>query len=457
MQFDQTLLDHASMHAWELYSRAIGTEYRQCVDEGKDVMQYEALARAIDALPLGPVREELADIFFKAMLAAQQRPDYPYDEPSELSAIRAARPAARPQLPRVPDGATLRARVAGAWLGRVCGCLLGKPVEGWPSQDIEELARKQGNFPLTKYLAFDEEICRRLGRMDGAWIDRIDGCAPVDDDTNYTALAALCVIEKYGRGFTPRDVAEAWVASQPKNAYCTAERRAFRNFVIGIQPPASATYKNPDREFIGAQIRADYFGYICPGDPEQAADMAWRDGCISHVKNGIYGEMFVAAMLAAAAVTDDMLLVIEAGLGEIPISSRLYEAVRSLLADHAAGLSQAECFAALHRRYDEGLSYDWVHTIPNALIVVASLLYGEKDYGRSVCMAVQQGFDTDCNGATVGSIVGMMLGEAGIPEMWSRPMGGRLKTSIFGASEVSVADMAALTMKHIALGSEQDL
>ena len=206
---------------------------------------------------------------------------------------------------------------------------------------------------------------------------------PVDDDTNYVVLAQE-VVEKYGRNFTSYDVSRAWLTLQSKDAYCTAERVAFCNFVKGFEPPESAKYKNPYREWIGAQIRGDYFGYINPGNPEIAAKMAFRDVSISHVKNGIYGEMFVVAMLAVAACTNDIKDIILGGLAQIPYTSRLYEAVTVILSDFENGVSQKECFISIHKRYNEYDGHDWCHTISNAMIVIAALLYGNGDFGKSI-------------------------------------------------------------------------
>ena len=178
--------------------------------------------------------------------------------------------------------------------------------------------------------------------------------------------------------------------------------------------------------------------------------MAWRDGCIAQVKNGIYGEMFASAMIAQAAVESDIEKIILAGLGEIPQKSRLAEAVLSVLNGWKNGDSQEAMFASIHARFDEHRGHDWCHTISNAMIVAASLLYGGGDYGRSVCMAVQTGFDTDCNGATVGSILGMRGGAQGIGDEWTGPIHGLLDTSIFGVGRVRISDLAKKTMAHIA-------
>ena len=64
-------------------------------------------------------------------------------------------------------------------------------------------------------------------------------------------------------------------------------------------------------------------------------------------------------------------------------------------------------------------------------------------------MAVQTGFDTDCNGATLGSILGMRNGSAGVSETWTKPINGELNTSIFGVGKVKISDMVESTMSHM--------
>jgi ADP-ribosylglycohydrolase len=271
----------------------------------------------------------------------------------------------------------------------------------------------------------------------------------VDDDTNYVVLAQR-LVRKYGRNFTPDNVMDTWLELQSRNAYCTAERVAYRNFLNGFRPPYSAAYKNPYREWIGAQIRGDYFGYINPGNPEMAAEMAWRDACISHVKNGIYGEMFAAAMIACAAVTDNIRDIILGGLAQIPATSRLHEQITKMVDMWDNGATEAEAFAHINRLYDDRNGHDWCHTISNALVVTASLLYGGGDYSRSICIAVENGFDTDCNGATVGSILGMRGGKGCIDPYWLAPVRGMLDTSIFGSGRCDIEKLIDRTMAHMA-------
>ena len=83
------------------------------------------------------------------------------------------------------------------------------------------------------------------------------------------------------------------------------------------------------------------------------------------------------------------------------------------------------------------------------MIVTAALLYGNKDFGKSICIAVQTGFDTDCNGATVGSVVGMINGISKIGKKWTEPIGGVLDTSIFGVGKVNIEEMVDKTLKHL--------
>lgn len=442
---------YANMHDWESYFSELMTEYRQSMEEGLDIGSYRELFTAVSQLPKGEIKKKLSDVLFEIVSSAPVVPEYPYVEPSDLEGIRSLRREI-PALGDIPEQAVLENKIAGAWLGRICGCLLGKPVEGVRTNELIPFLKDTGNFPLHRYILSTDltpEIVDRYNfRFPEPWCADKSHGMPADDDTNYVVLAQL-LIERYGRDFTPNDVARIWLSCQSKDAYCTAERVAFCNFIRGYEPPVSAVYKNPYREWIGAQIRGDYFGYINPGNPELAAEMAFRDASISHIKNGIYGEMFISAMLAAAAVTDDLQTVLRSGLAQIPHTSRLYEAVTGIMNGYEAGVSQADCFAGIHEKYDEHNVHDWCHTISNAMIVVASLLYGGGDYGRSICMAVETGFDTDCNGATVGSVLGMLYGADHIDSAWTGPLEDTLYTAVFGMDKLKISDRIQLTFQQM--------
>jgi len=441
---------YQNIHDWEFYSSNLLTEYQQSVDEGLDIEIYKDVFSSVSRLPKGEIKKKLGDVLFEIIISSDIKEGYPYNEPSEIGQIQAMRRGKTTPLPH--DSSTFKNKLHGAWLGRICGCMLGKTVEGIRIAELIPFLQETGNYPMHRYIYrsdLTDQILKKYnyGFSGRCYADEIDGM-PVDDDTNYVVLAQK-LIQDFGRDFTPYDVSRAWLRYQEKDAYCTAERVAFCNFVKGYAPPQSAIYKNPYREWIGAQIRGDYFGYINPGDPKLAAEMAWRDASISHIKNGIYGEMMVAAMLAVAAATDDIEEIILGGLAEIPHTSRLYEDTTSVLECYKNGASQEECFRMIHTKYDDRIGHDWCHTISNAMIVVASLLYGNGDFGKTVCMAVEAGFDTDCNGATAGSVLGMAKGIESIPEYWQRPINNKLHTTIFGVGTVSITDCVEKTLSHI--------
>ncbi len=447
---DKIVPNYSSVPDRELYCTAITDEYTQSLEEGLDIEMYKDVFTVISNLPKGDVKKKFGDVIFEIVINAKQKDDYKYTEPSELANIREL---LKPyKICSAYDKTKLRSKISGAWMGRVCGCMLGKSVEGIRSNEFIPFLKETGNYPMHRYILrkdIDSIDTQKYSFyfISREFADTVDGM-PVDDDTNYTVMSQR-IVERYGRDFTPQNVSQAWLRYQSKEAYCTAERVAYCNFIKGYEPPYSAIYKNPYREWIGAQIRTDYYGYINPGDPKLAAEMAWRDASISHIKNGIYGAMFVSAMLAVAAVTSNIEDIILAGLAEIPYTSRLYESIMTVLDGYKNGVTHKDCLKMIQSMYDEYSGYGWCHTIPNAMIVTASLLYGGSDYGRSVCMAVQSAYDTDCNGATVGSILGMANGIESIPEYWQKPINNKLHTSIFGVGTVSITEMVEKTLEHI--------
>jgi ADP-ribosylglycohydrolase len=420
--------------------RLLQAEMAQRREEGCDLGD---LTQKIEAAIAEGTIDTQADVFWAELEALPPCPTS-REEPSQLETIRASRPAGpRRYTPNLSEAA-LAQRIYGAWLGRCVGCTLGKPVEGWPRAKIEAYLRTADAYPLFSYFPVLDPFPEGLALWDNyqrTGLGYVRGMTR-DDDIDYTVLG-LHVLETYGRDFSSRDVAMAWIDSLPFHKVYTAEAAAYRNLVNGLEPPHTARYRNPYREWLGAQIRADMWGYVNPGNPEQAAEFAYRDASLSHTANGVYGAMWAAACLAAAFATDDLRQVIAAGLAEIPEDCRLAEAVRDSVMWADEGLTWEDAWERVNARYGD---YHPVHVINNTCVIVLGLVYGEADLGESICLAVMGGWDTDCTGATVGSIVGAMRGAAALPEQWVGPLNDQLESIVLGFHESRISDLARRTL-----------
>ena len=420
----------------------LGLEIAQRREEGCDVGGFEERLAGIAARDPSE-KERLMNGLWGELSSLVPRGDFPYVEPSDLHSIQAARPDGPRSMGVSISEGEYRDRVLGAWLGRCVGCVLGKPVEGWPRARIEDYLGLAGEEGLDDYFPEVDprpEEFRLHPSYPGAVQGSIDGM-PRDDDLDYTILG-LHVLEEHGLDFTTGDVADEWLSHMPIRLTYTAERVTYRNLVDGLTPTETATHRNPYREWIGAQIRGDVWGYVAPGMPEVAAGLAFRDASLSHVKNGIYGEMFVAAMVSAALVTGDIHEIVEVGLSEIPGESRLAEAVRDVRGWSRECDDWRDAWELVMEKYG---GYHWVHTINNAAFVLLGLLYGGGDLWKTVSVSVMAGFDTDCNGATAGSIVGAVLGARALPERWVAPLDDRVKSALSGFAESSISDLARRT------------
>ena len=440
------------------FAESILIEFEQSADEGRMVQPFTEEAKLIfETNKLGYDQEDEAKNLAKKLKSAPVRPDFPYIEPAELEDIKKERPTKdRDAIKKTeinPDA--YYNKVYGAWLGRCSGCLLGKPVEFWLRDKIVGMLKDTDNYPIDRYLTsnVDSKIKKKYFIVDELpnnldnpvkWINNVS-CGPEDDDTNYTILY-LKTIETYGKNFTSEDVSFSWLMNLTYLHTYTAERAAYRNFINNIPPPLSGSYDNPCREWIGAQIRADCFGYIALGDTEKAAEYAWRDGRISHIKNGIYGEMFVAAMIARAAVSSDIQDIIRHGLGEIPKNSRLTEAIEKVFDWYYQGIGWEEAIDNIYNIYDEKNIHHKFHTLSNAMICIVSLLWGQGDFEKTIGISVCAALDTDCNAATTGSIIGMILGADHMPPKWISPLNGKIISGVNGFNISEISDLARRTV-----------
>ncbi len=295
------------------------------------------------------------------------------------------------------DESIYRDKVLGCWLGKHIGGTLGTPLEGRFGEDE---------------------------MFDVWWYpDLPEGGLPNDDLE--MQLIWLQALKEVGPGLTARDLVEYWLDCI---AYNFDEYGLSKtNLVRGLQPPVSGWHNNWFIHCMGSPIRSEIWACVAPGAPHVAAYYAFQDAICDHAGGeSVYGEVFNAVVESCAFVIEDKFKLIDLGLKAIPSDSETYRAIKQVLTLYEKGVDWKEARGLIKK--------DFYHPVAqyspiNLAFQTIGWLYGE-DFADAICKAVNCGWDTDCTGATLGAILGIILGRKNLPEKWVEPLGDEITTNV---------------------------
>lgn len=311
------------------------------------------------------------------------------------------------------DIKTYKDKVRGCWLGKNIGGTLGAPFE----------------------------CIRGVYDIDFYTQDLKDGALPNDDLD--LQLVWLNAAERYGKCVDSKIMGEYWLR------YIVADWSEYgagkNNMQNGLMPPLSGEYNNHNKNSCGAFIRSEIWACLAPGHPEIAVRYAYEDAIVDHADEGVYGEVFCAAMQSAAFVESDYHKLIDIGLSYIPEDCAVAAAVKTVMDCYNSGidwkaarkkvLQTVPCSFGMMAGYvDQEPEEDVPAGEPgydapaNIGIMVLGWMYGEGDFGKSICIAAGCCEDGDCTAATLGSTMGIIMGAKKLPEKWLQPIGDGIKT-----------------------------
>lgn len=332
-------------------------------------------------------------------------------------------------------------KVYAGWLGKLIGVRHGAPVEGWSY----------------------EKLAKVYGEIDGYLVDYNDFAA--DDDSN-GPMFFLRALEDYTHTseITAEQIGLTWLNYAPyEHGFYwwggygkSTEHTAYLNLRTGIMAPRSGSVAQNGAavaEQIGGQIFIDTWGLVVPGDPRLAAEYAEKAASVSHGGNGIYGGMFIAACISAAFVEQDIMKIIEAGLSTIPRDCDYALMSRDVIAFYQEHPENwRECFQFIKHNYGYDRYPGACHIIPNSAVIVLSLLYSKGDFSTAINVCNMCGWDTDCNVANVGTIMGVRKGLDGIDyNKWRKPIHDFLAcSSVVGSLNIRDLPECAVYISRLA-------
>ncbi|GHU76282.1 hypothetical protein AGMMS49992_21670 [Clostridia bacterium] len=291
--------------------------------------------------------------------------------------------------------AELRDKIYGCWIGKNIGGTMGTPYEGKRDLlDIEGFVTKPGEV-----LANDDLDLQLV------WLRAVDEIGP--------------------RAVNARTLGEYWLSyiGPNWNEYGVGKS----NMRAGLPPPISGEIDNGAwKHSNGAWIRTEIWACLYPACVEEAIHYAFEDASVDHgFGEGSYAAIFIAAMESAAFVVSDVRKLIDIGLSKIPEDCRIARSVKLVVDSYGKGVDWRTCRNML---VEDSADLGWFQAPANIGFVILGLLYGEGDFKKSMILAINCGDDTDCTGATLGSILGIANGVAGLPKDWMAYLGDDIVT-----------------------------
>lgn len=328
----------------------------------------------------------------------------------------------------------LQDKIKGGWAGQTIGVVYGAPVE----------FKYQGSIiPETQNIPWREGYVKY-------WWNKKPGLF----DDIYTDLNFVDVFEKYGLNVSMDTIANHWAGTAYHLAH--ANQASRYNILNGIMPPQSGNWKNnPHADDLDFQIEADFIGLMAPGMVNSATEIADRVGHIMNSGDGWYGGVYVSALYSLAFVSNDATEIVEKALKTIPEGTKFHDCIADVIKFHKQYPEdwQATWFEIQKKwNNDVGcpkgcfLSFN-IDAKINSAYVTIGLLYGNGDFSKSIDIAARCGQDADCNPATVGGVLGVMLGYSKIPAFWLKPL-QEIEPLNFEGTPMSLNRAYELSLKH---------
>jgi hypothetical protein len=288
----------------------------------------------------------------------------------------------------------LKDKIAGGWAGKMIGVTYGAPTE----------FRARG-------ATYEDPIGWKPSDIKGSiWQDDL-----------YVQLTFLMAMDKYGIDAPVKQYQEMFARAGYPLWHANMQSR--KNYYDSIFAPLSGRPEyNIHADDIDFQIEADYIGFMCPGMPGTAYEIADKIGHIMNYGDGVYGGVFVAALYAEAYFETDIGKIVEKALMSLPPESDYYRIIKDVI--------------KLHQHYPDDWRAAWIEIQNkwgevdicgagdpfnidaklNGAYIVMGLLYGEGDPRKTLEISTRCGQDSDCNPSNALAVLGVIRGFSGLPD-----------------------------------------